>query len=511
MHLHVGLIVMNGSDKMDESSIKAAKDIKKNINILVQNGDVDVAKSLLEQYKNIIYEDIETYSIEGSILIIEGKLNEAKEVLKHGLNIDKCNFDLNYNLGYLYENTNEYELSLEYYKRAINAAENQDMINEINSTIENLKNKLDLVLEEKYIQNNTKVINYIKSSQYDELFYYLIKLLKQRQFKNVLSICNHIIRDFKFYIPTTYLLKGMIYNGLKDYELAEKYHKIAINLDKCLCDIAGDGKEFKIEYDENITACIGCGSKDHSKVNVSNQSLSESNKGIVNPVRVWVRCNKCGLIYANPIPSEETMNKYYSLIAKEKFGGIYGNIKDRESFLFSMADDRLNKINIYKKDGKLLDIGTGVGIFVKAAMDRGIEAYGLEFTPEDCEYAKTNYGLELIKKNFYDFDKGDIYDVVTMFEVIEHLRHPQKDLMRINKLIKKDGIFVIATPILDSKYGKETNESNVFWDVVSHLSYFTKDVLKNYLKSAGFYVIDIKDSLEGMGRMEFYCRKTREI
>lgn len=159
----------------------------------------------------------------------------------------------------------------------------------------------------------------------------------------------------------------------------------------------------------------------------------------------------------------------------------------------------------------MLDIGTGIGTFVKAAIDRGIEAYGLELTPEDCEYAKTNYGLELIQRNFYDFGDENQYDVVTMFEVIEHLRHPQEDLIRINQIVKKNGLFVIATPILDSNYGDETKENNTFWNVVSHLSYFTKNVLSEYLKNAGFMVIDIKDSIEGMGRMEFYCRKILNV
>lgn len=176
-----------------------------------------------------------------------------------------------------------------------------------------------------------------------------MELLRQRQFEFVLKVCNYLIKDLRDSMPSIYLLKGIAYNGLKDYELAEKYHKIAIRLDKYLCDIVGDGKKSDIIYKEDIISCIGCGHDDFSIVNVSNQSLSESNKGLINPIRRWVKCRKCGLIYANPIPEEETMNKYYSSVAKEKFGGIYGNIKDREAFLFSMANDRLNKINSYTK------------------------------------------------------------------------------------------------------------------------------------------------------------------
>ena len=486
------------------------KKVKKSISEFIELNNIDKAKILIHEYEDIIKDDPEIYSMKAVIAIEEKNYIEAEKILKDGLLIDSNNFDLIYNLGYLYENINEYELSLEYYKKAINVVENEKVKSEIDLAINTILNKLNLY-SEKNVENDSNVINYIKLNEYNKLFSYLMDLLKQMKFKYVLNVCDYIIINIKVSIPPIYLLKGIAYNGLKDYQSAEKYHRIAIRLDKYLCDIAGKGGECDIKYEENTTPCIGCGGKDYSIVNVSNQSLSESNKGIINPIRVWARCEECGLIYSNPIPSEDAMNRYYSRIAKEKFGGIYGNIKDREGFLLSMANDRLNKISSYITNAKILDIGTGIGVFVKAAIDRGIEAYGLELTPEDCEYAKTNYGLDLIRKNFYDFDKEHLYDVVTMFEVIEHLRHPQKDLIRVNKIIKQNGILVIATPILDSNYGRESKSNNVFWNVVSHLSYFTKNVMEKYLKNAGFEIIDIKDSLEGMGRMEFYCKKTMEV
>jgi glycosyltransferase involved in cell wall biosynthesis/2-polyprenyl-3-methyl-5-hydroxy-6-metoxy-1,4-benzoquinol methylase/predicted negative regulator of RcsB-dependent stress response len=485
--------------------------LKQKIKQLIENNNIDEALNIINEYEKIVKDDIEIYSVKGCAFIEKGKFIEAEKILKQGLNVNNRNFDLNYDMAYLYENISEYELSLEYYKRAIETAKDESMINEINSKINIILNKLNLPAEENLLKNDNKIISFIKTNQYNKLINYLMDLIKRRKFKLVLTVCNYLIITSKVSIPAVYLLKGIACNGLKNYELAEEYHKIAIKLDKNLCDIVGDGKKSDIKYEENITTCIGCGNRDYSIVNISNQSLSESNKGFINPIRKWVKCKKCGLIYSNPIPSEETMNNYYSVIAKEKFGGIYGNIKDRESFLFSMANDRINKINAYVKNGKILDIGTGIGVFVKAARDRGIEAYGLELTPEDCQYAKINYGLDLMQKNFYDFNNNDVYDVVTMFEVIEHLRHPQKDLIRINKLIKKNGMLVVATPILDSKYAEESKENNAFWYVVSHLSYFTKDVLINYLKKAGFKIIDIKDSFEGMGRMDFYCRKINEI
>ena len=198
-------------------------------------------------------------------------------------------------------------------------------------------------------------------------------------------------------------------------------------------------------------------------------------------------------------------------MAPEKFNGIYGDIKEKEVFLVKMSEKRLNNIKKLTNKKNLLDIGTGIGIFIKVALEKGFDAKGLELTLEDCKYAKENYNLDLIKRDFYSFKDYEKYDIVTMFEVIEHMRFPLKDLCRINNILNMNGIFVLATPILDSEYAKNEKEKNVFWNVVGHLSYFTKKVLTNYLTIAGFEIIKILESNEGMGRMEFYCRKLKEI
>ncbi|RHW62280.1 class I SAM-dependent methyltransferase [Clostridium botulinum] len=115
--------------------------------------------------------------------------------------------------------------------------------------------------------------------------------------------------------------------------------------------------------------------------------------------------------------------------------------------------------------------------------------------------------MTLLQENFYDFSNDRKYDVVTMFEVIEHLRTPLEDLKRIGEIVKKDGMFVIATPIVDSLHAKKEGLNAANWYVVAHLSYFSFDVLKNYLHLAGFKIVEINYSPEGYGRLEFYCTK----
>jgi len=486
------------------------KKVKDAINEFINSNNIDKAKVLIDEYESIVKEDIEIYSIKAVMAILENRLADAENILIGALDKFSDNFELIYNLAYVYEQMGNNKNSLYFYKQAIILVKDEVLAEDINNKIQSFEKEMCEEAKETVIDIKAKK-HFIKK-EYVEILKYIQDLESQRKFIEALSICLYWNETINKTTAEIYYFMGLIYNGMGEFELALDNHKRALELDGTLADIKNGKSLYKKEYCESTCTCIGCESSDFQIVNITNQSISEDNKEIINPVRTWVKCKACGLIYSNPIPNEESLDKYYSIIAKEKFGGIYGDIDTRFEFLVSMSNRRLEKIENYNTGCKsILDIGTGIGVFVGVAEDRGWMADGIELTNEDCNYAKDKYGIQLIQKNFYDIKESIKYDVVTLFEVIEHLRTPLKDLRRINKLINMEGLLVVATPIQDSLYGRKTRENNVFWNVVAHLSYFPKDVLINYLNETGFEVLEINNSPEGMGRMEFYCRKIREI
>lgn len=492
-----------------------AKELKDNIKKLIELGSLEDAADLSESYRQISENDIEIYSIMGVISMMQGNLDEAETILSEGLGMDGNDFDLLYNSAYLNELMGNMRKALKYYESAQSNAKNEDQKNDVDEKLRSLI-KEDVQIKASpgtgsdfFIEPlDDDILKLFRSKEYNEIIELIQKKISLREYDDVIAVCNYWITEVENRTAVIYYFLGVAANAIRDFESAEKYHRTALELDNTLADLRFRKSKYQYKYDETATDCIGCGSEKHKIVNVSNQSISEDNKELINPIRRWVRCDECGLIYGNPLPAEESLNRYYSLISKEKFGGIYGNIDDRFEFLVSMANKRLEKTEKYTGGpGSILDIGTGIGVFTGIALDRGWNAEGLEFTPEDCEYAREKFGLKLKQENFYDFNEDRKYDVVTLFEVIEHLHNPLKDLKQINNLIKEGGLLVVATPIQDTLYGKKTKENNVFWNVVTHLSYFTRDVMVKYLQDSGFEIIEISGSNEGMGRMEFYCRK----
>lgn len=84
-------------------NVKIEKQIKDNIQILINKGEIERAEILLNEYMIINKNDVEIYSIKAVILMTQNKFNEAENVLKEGLWVDGENFDLLFNLGYLNE------------------------------------------------------------------------------------------------------------------------------------------------------------------------------------------------------------------------------------------------------------------------------------------------------------------------------------------------------------------------------------------------------------------------
>ena len=110
------------------------KQFKENIHSLIEKGLLVEAKDMITQYEQIVKDDVDIYSIKGVIAMIEGDLEESEEVLKEGLNINQSNFDILYNLAYLYQSKGQEKLAILYYKGAFRNAKDikdEDQVYEI--------------------------------------------------------------------------------------------------------------------------------------------------------------------------------------------------------------------------------------------------------------------------------------------------------------------------------------------------------------------------------------------
>jgi Glycosyltransferases involved in cell wall biogenesis len=112
--------------------------MKKTIQNFVEKGELNEAKVLLKEYKKHVPKDADNYSISAVINIMESDLEKAKELLEEGIKEYYNNFDLLYNLGYVYENLNEDKKAIYYYEKALKNTNSSDMKNVIKDKLKEI-------------------------------------------------------------------------------------------------------------------------------------------------------------------------------------------------------------------------------------------------------------------------------------------------------------------------------------------------------------------------------------
>lgn len=97
--------------------------LKESISELINSNKLDEAKSIIKEYEDIVKNDREIYSMNAIVAIMEHRLKDAKDILSKGLEVHKTDFDLLYNMGYIYQLENNLYLSINFYEKALDSAE----------------------------------------------------------------------------------------------------------------------------------------------------------------------------------------------------------------------------------------------------------------------------------------------------------------------------------------------------------------------------------------------------
>ncbi len=269
---------------------------------------------------------------------------------------------------------------------------------------------------------------------------------------------------------------------------------------------------------ENVE-CNICGKDDYIVIYKAKYSEIEDEDALVEKFKSSgdellidqvVKCNNCKLIYINPRIRPDLVVKGYSLGEDPDF---VSQARGREiTFVKS-----LKLIEKYAKKGRVLDVGTAGGSFLHVAKKRGWEVYGVEPSKWLCDWGKQNYGIDIKPGTIYDGKfEDDFFDMVSLWDVLEHVPNPKKELLEINRVLKKDGVLVVNYPDIGSWLSKAMGRKWIFLLSV-HLFYFTRRTIKKILRDSGFEVVLIKPHFQKLSlgylihRMEQYNKPLSKV
>lgn len=208
-----------------------------------------------------------------------------------------------------------------------------------------------------------------------------------------------------------------------------------------------------------------------------------------------VRCRRCRLIYLNPRPTREELVRFYP----EEYEPYSQAIEDEPSTLRRFllrygVRRRCHTITSRKRGGRLLDVGAATGIFLAEMAHHGDwELHGVEINSKAARYARDRFGLRIFCGELGKAEYPDGYfDVITLWDVLEHLPDPRSTLLEVERIVKPDGLLVLQVPDAESL---EAGIFGQFWiglDIPRHLYVFTKGSLSSLLDHAGFIISGIE-------------------
>lgn len=198
-----------------------------------------------------------------------------------------------------------------------------------------------------------------------------------------------------------------------------------------------------------------------------------------------VRCRNCGLGYTNPRLSADEIMRAYEGVQDPLYVAEY----DGRALTFKRHLRRVEALR--SPPGRLLDVGAYSGVFVEAARASGWDAWGLEPCRWAVEQARER-GLTMLEGSLDTVDiEEQSYDVVTMWDVIEHVSDPLGQLRKVRRILKPGGLAVVHTMDLDSTFAKIMG-SRWPWLMEMHVYYFTPRTLGRMAEVAGLKVLKAK-------------------
>lgn len=182
----------------------------------------------------------------------------------------------------------------------------------------------------------------------------------------------------------------------------------------------------------NFIKCPAC--LDSNGINIMDKEVGEPYK--------MIHCLSCDLVFSEPMKSASA-NWY-----KTNEYGLAFKVSANDQPHLGWYHEIFFEESLPVK--KILDIGCGRGDFIKVAENKGYLVAGIDFDETNIEIARRNFGLKNVYattiEEFLSENPKKRFDIITFFEVLEHLPDPRSFIKNVKKLLAQEGYIVVSVP-----------------------------------------------------------------
>lgn len=208
-------------------------------------------------------------------------------------------------------------------------------------------------------------------------------------------------------------------------------------------------------------------------------------------------CAGCGLAYTSPRVRADKLPELYDsgYFTSESAGDFgYASYTEDAAGFRRTFDLKADYVERFVRGGRVLEVGCAAGFFLDALRARGYDVHGIEIGSDVLAHARDVFGLPHLHLGPLEtyVAPPEPFDVVAMFDVIEHLADPTAALVRLRGLLKKGGVLVLQTQDVSSLARRVMGRKWTHFKQAEHVFHFSPATIRVLLERAGFDVLDVR-------------------
>ncbi|GGN93168.1 glycosyltransferase family protein [Saccharibacillus kuerlensis] len=263
------------------------------------------------------------------------------------------------------------------------------------------------------------------------------------------------------------------------------------------------------KYEQLTDFCPICESKEFTQLH----TVNGHDDFVVN----LHRCSACAAVFMNPQPTAEYLDWFYNELyyseAHRKKMGWSADISEVSAASLRNYEVRMDFVESFTNQtvfprGRLLDVGCSTGNFLLEARSRYWEVQGIEVSDVAAEQGRRDYQLDVISGvlNEETFEDST-FDVVTAWDVIEHISDPHFFIGNVKRVLKAGGLLALNTPNVSSTVSYHAGSGWRHLDPPLHVILYDHISLRVLLKIHGFEILKISSGSEYLGQLQLVARK----
>ena len=230
---------------------------------------------------------------------------------------------------------------------------------------------------------------------------------------------------------------------------------------------------FSDKYLE-LRACPVCNSNEH-------EFLFDKSGG------TYVKCKSCTMVFTNPVFTEAALNEYYTNLDT----GQAQIVEEDSDFYREIYTLGLDSIFKFINKGAILDIGCSSGFFLDIAKEKGLSTLGIELGVAEAELCEKR-GHTVFTRPVEEVKFKEQIDVITLWDVFEHIPSPNKYLQSLSKILSDKGVIFMQIPSSGSLAAKIMRDKTKMFDGVEHVNLYNPSTIKKTVEVNGFEIVSMK-------------------